>query len=153
MYKRQEYILLENTAGRDYYPTYNTTRDEETRDYYTEVINGPGINNRILVRKDWIDDSDILHRKPVTIGVYTRNGNVRIAEVTLEGDVWQAQVGIGKYKTDEVYILEEKVGDTTLDLSETDTPKEPECPGFYDDEGAAGYTCLLYTSFPGSCLR
>lgn len=142
--REYEYILLENTEGTEYYPTYNTTRDEKTRDYYTEVINGPGTNNRILVRKDWIDDSDILHRKPVTIGVYTRNGNVRIAEVTLEGDVWQAQVGIGKYKTDEVYILEEKVGDTTLDLSETDTPKEPECPGFYDDEGAAGYTAIRY---------
>lgn len=132
--REYEYILLENSGGTEYTPTYTTTRDPETRDYYTEVVNAPGEGNRITVRKDWIDDSDILHRETVAIGIYVRKTNERISGVTLEGDVWQAQAGIGQYEVDDVYILEETVGGEKIPLRETEKDEdqyEPECPVFY----------------------
>ncbi len=55
--------------------------------------------------KEWTDDSDIIHRQPVTIGVYVKKevtigdrtyaANEKIAETELnEGNVWFDWVGI-----------------------------------------------------------
>ncbi len=110
-----EYVLLESGAA-DYFPTYETTRDGEGN-YRTDVYNAPGEGNRILVRKEWIDDSDIAHREPVTIQVYERGTNKPVAQVVLgEDGVWQQLVGIGTLKPEDVYILETKVGEKDIPL-------------------------------------
>lgn len=113
-----EYVLLESGAA-DYFPTYETTRDEEGN-YRTDVYNAPGDGNRILVRKEWIDDSDIAHREPVTIQVYERATNKPVGNpITLgEDGVWQQLVGIGTLETNEVYILETKVGGNRVPLQD-----------------------------------
>ena len=112
-----EYVLLESAGPENYFPTYETTRDEEGN-YRTDVYNAPGEGNRILVRKEWIDDSDIAHREPVTIQVYERATNAPVGNpVTLgEDGVWQQLVGIGTLETDAVYILETKVGEKDIPL-------------------------------------
>lgn len=112
-----EYVLLESAGPENFFPTYETTRDEEGN-YRTDVYNAPGEGNRILVRKEWIDDSDIAHREPVTIQVYERATNAPVGNpVTLgEDGVWQQLVGIGTLETDAVYILETKVGEKDIPL-------------------------------------
>lgn len=112
-----EYVLLESAGPENYFPTYETTRDEEGN-YRTDVYNAPGEGNRILVRKEWIDDSDIAHREPVTIQVYERATNAPVGNpVTLgEDGVWQQLVGIGTLKPEDVYILETKVGEKDIPL-------------------------------------
>ncbi len=129
-----EYVLLESAGPENFFPTYETTRDEEGN-YRTDVYNAPGEGNRILVRKEWIDDSDIAHREPVTIQVYERGTNKPVAQVVLgEDDVWQQLVGIGTLETDEVYILETKVGEKDIPLqsytlgSEEEPSDEPQAP-------------------------
>ena len=113
-----EYVLLESGAA-DYFPTYETTRDGEGN-YRTDVYNAPGDGNRILVRKEWIDDSDIAHREPVTIQVYERATNKPVGNpITLgEDGVWQQLVGIGTLETEDVYILETKVGGNRVPLQD-----------------------------------
>lgn len=114
-----EYVLLESAGPENFFPTYETTRDEEGN-YRTDVYNAPGEGNRILVRKEWIDDSDIAHREPVTIQVYERGTNAPVGNpVTLgEDGVWQQLVGIGTLETDAVYILETKVGENRVPLQD-----------------------------------
>lgn len=113
-----EYVLLESAGPENFFPTYETTRDEEGN-YRTDVYNAPGEGNRILVRKEWIDDSDIAHREPVTIQVYERGTNKPVAQVVLgEDGVWQQLVGIGTLETEDVYILETKVGENRVPLQD-----------------------------------
>lgn len=130
-----EYVLLESAGPENYFPTYETTRDEEGN-YRTDVYNAPGEGNRILVRKEWIDDSDIAHREPVTIQVYERGTNKPVAQVVLgEDGVWQQLVGIGTLETDAVYILETKVGENRVPLQDyaygsgEEPAYEPKKPG------------------------
>lgn len=112
-----EYVLLESAGPENFFPTYETTRDGEGN-YRTDVYNAPGEGNRILVRKEWIDDSDIAHREPVTIQVYERGTNAPVGNPVVLGEdgVWQQLVGIGTLETDEVYILETKVGEKDIPL-------------------------------------
>ena len=110
--RQYDYVLLEleNTAG--YAPSYETERTEEG--YITTVTNAPGEGNRILVRKEWNDDSDIIHREPVTVEVRLRADGSLINTVTLgngEGsgeNIWQQLVGIGEHEPEDVYIVEVK---------------------------------------------
>lgn len=130
-----EYVLLESAGPENFFPTYETTRDGEGN-YRTDVYNAPGEGNRILVRKEWIDDSDIAHREPVTIQVYNRATNAPVGNpVTLgEDGVWQQLVGIGNLETEDVYILETKVGGKDIPLqsytlgSEEEPSDEPQAP-------------------------
>lgn len=129
-----EYVLLESGAA-DYFPTYETTRDGEGN-YRTDVYNAPGDGNRILVRKEWIDDSDIAHREPVTIQVYERATNKPVGNPVVLGEdgVWQQLVGIRDLETEDVYILETKVGGKDIPLqsytlgSEEEPSDEPQAP-------------------------
>lgn len=116
--REYEYLLLEeNEDGYNYFPIYNTTRDSETGDYFTEVINPPpGEGQRIMVRKEWSDDSDSAHRGDVVINVYVEgdeeSADTQLGTVTLENGVWTEEVGINlpEGKTlDDVYILETSV--------------------------------------------
>ena len=111
-----EYILLEKIGEGDRVPEYKTEIDPKTGNYHTTVTNGPGEGNQILVRKDWIDDSDVAHRGDVTIRVYTKENSTYVTEATLPNGVWMVEVDIQNYAPDQVYILETKVGDAEVPL-------------------------------------
>lgn len=120
--REYEYLLLEeNEDGYNYFPIYETTRDAETGDYYTKVINPPpGEGQRIMVRKEWSDDSDSAHRGDVVINVYqdVEDGeDKKLNSVTLKDGVWTAEVGIpADVDLDDVYILETSVDDAQVPL-------------------------------------
>lgn len=88
------------------------------------------------MRKEWIDDSDIAHREPVTIQVYNRETNEPVGNPVVLGEdgVWQQLVGIGTLETDAVNILETKVGEKDIPLqsytlgSEEEPSDEPQAP-------------------------
>ena len=69
--QRYEYILLETNKQNDFVPTYETTVDPEGN-YTTVVTNGPGGGDRVMVHKDWLDDSDTIHRQPVILRAFSR---------------------------------------------------------------------------------
>lgn len=138
-----EYVLLESAGPENFFPTYETTRDEEGN-YRTDVYNAPGEGNRILVRKEWIDDSDIAHREPVTIQVYNRATNAPVGNPVVLGEdgVWQQLVGIGTLETDEVYILETKVGEKDIPLQSYTLGSE-QSPN-YDPQAPDGNTAIQF---------
>lgn len=114
-----EYFLLETNGVSSYFPSYKTSWTEDGN-YLTTVTNAPGEGHNIIVQKYWTDGSDIDHREPVTLEVYSRNDNTKITEVKLENGIWNQWVGIGDYKPDEVYIVETKVGDHGTEYRKTD---------------------------------
>ncbi len=66
-----EYLLIEPNA----FPMYTTTIDDNGN-YKTIVYNGgAGQLLSFLVRKNWLDESDVQHREPVTFTVYNRHTN------------------------------------------------------------------------------
>lgn len=128
--REYEYLLLE----KDHQPDYDTWRDDDGN-YYTDVTNAPGQGNRILIRKEWNDDSDSAHRGSVTIQVYKRSNNSPVGEpVTLEQGVWTETVGIGTVKPEEVYILETVV---TVDGEKYQVPLQSY---IFGQEDGANYT-------------
>lgn len=117
--RRYEYLILEVGGS----PTYETTIDSETGDYTTIVTNGLGAGERILVQKNWVDDSDTAHREPVEVTVYDRNSGDPIKNgdenltVTLgetqdgEDPVWYEWVALPEdIKAADVYIRETGIG-------------------------------------------
>ena len=119
-----EYVLLENGGGMaSFLPSYENEVDEDGN-MITTITNGPiGGENVVMVRKAWVDDSDTLHREPVTVGIYARNDldedtklPKRIAGTTLTDDMdgWMDQVGIGSYTPADVFIVEEQIGEKKL---------------------------------------
>lgn len=119
--REYEYLLLEVNEDDAYFPIYETTRDSETGDYYTKVINPPpGEGQRIMVRKEWSDDSDSAHRGDVVINVYqdVEDGeDKKLNSVTLKDGVWTAEVGIpADVDLDDVYILETSVDGASVPL-------------------------------------
>ena len=117
--RRYEYLILEEGGN----PTYETTIDSETGDYTTIVTNGLGAGERILVQKNWVDDSDTAHREPVEVTVYDRNSGDPIQNgsenltVTLgetqdgEDPVWYEWVALPEdIKAADVYIRETGIG-------------------------------------------
>ena len=117
--RRYEYLILEVGGS----PTYETTIDSETGDYTTIVTNGLGAGERILVQKNWVDDSDTAHREPVEVTVYDRNSGDPIQNggenltVTLgetqdgEDPVWYEWVALPEdIKAADVYIRETGIG-------------------------------------------
>lgn len=142
-----EYLLLEDTASREFFPTYETLRDPDGT-YHTVVTNAPGEGNRILVRKEWIDDSDSAHRGDVTICVYPRaeaaaergdDPDRPITTLTLGSGVWTALAYTGDYTAQEVYILETSV---TSASGETDLHAVPLQPYQFTGEEAPSYVPL-----------
>ena len=127
--REYEYLLLE----RDHQPDYETWRDDDGN-YYTDVTNAPGQGNRILIRKEWNDDSDSAHRGSVTIQVYKRSDNSPVGKpITLKKGVWTETVGIGTLKPEEVYILETGV---TVDGEEYQVPLQSY---IFGQDGGANY--------------
>ncbi len=147
--RQYEYVLLEVSGNIEFIPTYETTRDDDG--YTTTVYNAPGKGNRIMVRKAWIDDSDILHRQPVTITVYNRYTNEVVNSITLGNGVWHDWVGIGNLEQEDVYILETKVGETAVPLTSyaINSGREPnytspQMPDEYNGESDDEYTAIQY---------
>lgn len=138
-----EYILLEQIGESDSVPEYETDRDENGN-YHTTVINGPGKGRQILVRKDWIDDSDVAHRGDVTIQAFkVENDSPASAELVLENGVWFAELDLypGVGQDEDVYILETKVGENKVPTQpyqfENQTGNSPD----YDTVSKPGENC------------
>lgn len=128
-----EYVLLEGSGGTSGYPTYVTERYEDGC-YSTEVINGPGDGERIMVQKVWMDDGDDLHREPVTFTVHWKENsgntdgedshkagdpvkyeNGDIVTLTLQNGVWYDFIGLpADVSAEDVYVVETKVGDSQV---------------------------------------
>ena len=138
-----EYVILE-TPDTNYVADYETTIDE-SGNYTTIVTNAPGEGHRILVRKRWIDNSDVQHREPVTITAYYADGNnfeddPALGSVTLGAPIeGTGQTGawydyltldvseITDFDLNKVYIRETAIGDQT-DV-DTDEDSNLERPG------------------------
>ena len=104
-----EYIALELDGSPE-----QTTQIDADGNYITDVINGPGRGLRIMLRKRWIDNSDIEHREPVTLQVYYQVDEISdlendflLATVRLgeEGEPWYELVGFSEAD------LKEKLGE------------------------------------------
>lgn len=106
-----QYIMMEDRGSSNWIPYYKTTRDE-LGNYDTTVTNEPGYGKRIMIRKEWADDSDITHREPVTIEVYVKGRDKPIDTVILkENDEWNRFVSIDDgIDLNDVYIKEVKAG-------------------------------------------
>lgn len=119
-----EYVLLEGSGGTSGYPTYVTERYEDGC-YSTEVINGPGDGERIMVQKIWMDDGDDLHREPVTFTVHWKEDledghkagdpvkyeNGDIVTLTLQNGVWYDFIGLpADVSAENVYVVETSMG-------------------------------------------
>ena len=138
-----EYVILE-TPDTNYVADYETTIDE-SGNYTTIVTNAPGEGHRILVRKRWIDNSDVQHREPVTITAYYADDNnfendKALGSVTLgapsvgtgQTGAWYDYIslqieGIENFDLNKVYIRETAIGDQT-DV-DTDEDSNLEIPG------------------------
>ena len=133
-----EYIIVE-MPGEGFAADYETTIDE-SGNYTTVVTNAPGEGHRILVRKRWIDNSDVQHREPVEISVYYQEGDTKNLESDYLGSVilggtdengntkpWYDYFGFGddkldlapgeEYEVSKVYIRETKMGTHEVVLS------------------------------------
>ena len=104
-----EYIALELDGSPE-----QTTQIDADGNYITDVVNGPGRGYRIMLRKRWIDNSDIEHREPVMLQVYYQVDEISdlendflLATVTLgeEGEPWYELVGFSEVD------LKEKLGE------------------------------------------
>ena len=138
-----EYIIVE-MPGEGFAADYETTIDE-SGNYTTIVTNAPGEGHRILVRKRWIDNSDVQHREPVTItAYYADDGDFKndkaLGSVTLGASIeGTGQTGawydyltldvseITDFDLNKVYIRETAIGDQT-DV-DTDEDSNLEIPG------------------------
>lgn len=110
--QQYEYLLMEVNGNL----LSVETEKLDNGNYESIITNGPGSTNIILVRKAWVDESDIQHRLPVTITVYDKDTNEKITSTTLGGTNgnWYDLVNIGEKNADQVYILETEVGDTKI---------------------------------------
>lgn len=137
--QQYEYLLLEADGS----PANITTERDDDGNYSSVVTNGPGLGNIILVRKEWVDESDSQHRLPVEITVYDKNTNEPIGEPTILGtSMWYALVSIGDNEPDDVYILETKVGETEVENA-ADADGKPALPVY---EGAGTETTVRFST-------
>lgn len=137
--QQYEYLLLEADGS----PANITTERDDDGNYSSVVTNGPGSGNIILVRKEWVDESDSQHRLPVEITVYDKNTNEPIGEPTILGtSMWYALVSIGDNEPDDVYILETKVGETEVENA-ADADGKPALPVY---EGAGTETAVRFST-------
>ena len=105
-------------------------RQEDGKNYNATVENlAGGLGKMILVRKQWVDDNDTLHREPVEVMVYAKADGRELLDTPVEigdGGVWQKQVYISGIDPDtEVYVREIQPEDV----------EDAENPGLAIDEG------------------
>ena len=137
--QQYEYLLLEADGS----PANITTERDDDGNYSSVVTNGPGAGNIILVRKEWVDESDSQHRLPVEIRVYDRDTNDAIGNPVILGtNTWYTLVGIGNHEPGNVYILETKVGETEVENA-TGADGKPVPPTY---EGAGTETAVRFST-------
>lgn len=137
--QQYEYLLMEADGS----PANITTERDNDGNYASVVTNGPGSGNIILVRKEWVDESDSQHRLPVEITVYDKATNNAIGEPVILGtNTWYELVGIGEHEPADVYILETKVGDTEVE-NDVGADGKPVCPTY---EGAGTETAVRFST-------
>lgn len=124
-----EYFVFENNENdKTYVADYNIEHAPDTGNYTGKVTNPHGTGgHRILVRKRWIDDSDLSHREDVIITAYYHMGegkdDVKLGSVELKSNgvgmdyiyfddeaLKTAGITDGNYDASKVYVLETKVG-------------------------------------------
>lgn len=135
--QQYEYMLLEESGNL---LSIQTERDDEGN-YVSVITNGPGDTNLILVRKEWIDESDSEHRLPVTVTVYNKetcepltvDGHGVSATLENDGTGWYAILNIGRYEPNEVYVLETAVGNSQVTGNPNSAPN-------YTNDGDTTYT-------------
>lgn len=135
--QQYEYMLLEESGNL---LSIQTERDDEGN-YVSVITNGPGDTNLILVRKEWIDESDSEHRLPVTVTVYNKetcepltvDGHGVSATLENDGTGWYAILNIGRYEPNEVYVLETEVGNSQVTGNPDSAPN-------YTNDGDGTYT-------------
>lgn len=140
--QQYEYMLLEKSGNL---LSIQTERDDEGN-YASVITNGPGDTNLILVRKEWIDESDSEHRLPVTVTVYNKetckpltvDGHGVSATLKNDGTGWYAILNIGTYEPNEVYVLETAVGGQLI----TNDLEGP--PTYTNDPDADDYTAVHF---------
>ena len=125
-------------------------------DYTATVTNSPGGPHIILVRKEWIDESDSQHREPVTVAVYDRKTHEPVEyngkEVTVTlgsrsagvANGWYAFVAIGEKDPGDVYVLETQVGKNPVSAPLGDDGKQT-CPTFTGKD-VTDPTAIEYTT-------
>lgn len=161
--REYEYLLLEDTGSRGAFPTYETSIDQDGN-YHTEVINAPGGEAiTFLVRKNWLDESDVQHREPVTLELYNKYTETPVLDkdtgqpytVTLgntsDGSepVWYEVVRIPLSAFDQEEVAEEKRVTSADDiyLVETQVGDSPVAyPAGADDEPDKSYGALYEDS-------
>lgn len=124
--QQYEYMLLEKSGNL---LSIQTKRDDEGN-YASVITNGPGDTNLILVRKEWIDESDSEHRLPVTVTVYdkktceplTVDGHGVSATLENNGTGWYAILNIGTHEPEKVYVLETAVGISPVEGNPSEAP-------------------------------
>ena len=88
--------------------------DADDGDYHTIVYNGVD-GYEILVRKEWLDDSDLAHREPVFIQVYEKETGEALLGEPIElnsANDWNLLVSLPRhYGLDQIHIREVRVGE------------------------------------------
>lgn len=100
-----------------------------------QVVNAmnPGESLTFDVEKAWLDDSDLLSRKAVTVGLYQKQTDgtwkiVTTAELN-EGNLWQHRFSVAKtagVTANDFVVMETKVGDTEVQNPNLDAAKTNE---------------------------
>lgn len=149
--RQYSYFIYENDMYKGYVAEYDVTKDDDGN-YFATVINAPGEENWIFVQKYWIDDSNVMDRKPVTIGVYEKGTNKRIGEATLQNGIWNDFVGIGKLDPDDVYIIEEEIGNKDTGVVDVKSKHPEEAlkngPTLYNGKNYDKCTKVAYQTEP-----
>ena len=106
-----EYLLIEEESPDFNFAPHYYIRQDAEKNYHATVENLTGGRGKmILVRKQWVDDNDTLHREPVKVMVYAKENHRELLDTPVEigdGGVWQKQVYISGITPDtEVYVRE-----------------------------------------------
>ena len=68
-----EYLLIEEESPDFKFAPHYDIRQDDGKNYNATVENlAGGLGKMILVRKQWVDDNDTLHREPVKVMVYAK---------------------------------------------------------------------------------
>ncbi|MFQ8601760.1 MAG: Cna B-type domain-containing protein [Anaerovoracaceae bacterium] len=126
-----DYMAFESTKSNSWIPSYATILDDDTNTYKTTITNSPpqGQGRYIYAQKEWIDDSDVEHRGPVTVTVYEydkdaegdkyrpyedKDGNIYEAVLSTD-NFWWSKINLDVGANDkELFIVETKVGDMDM---------------------------------------
>lgn len=150
-----EYVLMETDGLKNYIPEYDVKKDKDGN-YYATVINKPGPGPRIMVRKNWNDNSDIAHREQVEIkayvnsdGIQTEVGSIVLGAQNKDGTTgaWYDWMGLKLPEgttVEDVYILETKVGNVEIPIGKDDYRSWTDSKPTLDNGNNTDYSTYQY---------